>query len=116
MTTQQATLICLDAEEYSRFGCRVAANGNTAVIGAPHADGAGGDSGSAYVYGLPCLSHTQEPGASDGWDDSQAPGSGDGQPDDPSMPPTAPMCGVAAAQAMLPSMLTLLLMGFWRRR
>ena len=57
--TQAAKLTALDGEAYDNFGISVAVDGDTVVVGAPGNDGAGADSGAAYVF-------TRNDGA---WDD-----------------------------------------------
>ncbi|MGD8398744.1 MAG: FG-GAP repeat protein, partial [Anaerolineae bacterium] len=39
-----------DADDYDRFGWSVAIHNDTAIVGAPYADGIGQDSGAAYVF------------------------------------------------------------------
>jgi hypothetical protein len=49
--TQQQKLAAPDAAAFDQFGVSVAISGDTAVVGSPGADGAGGiDQGSAYVF------------------------------------------------------------------
>ncbi len=48
--TQQAKLTADDVAEGDYFGASVAISDDTAVVGASHDDGAGEDSGSAYVF------------------------------------------------------------------
>ncbi len=48
--SEQAKLTASDAATYDRFGDSVAADGDTAVIGAPLDDDAAPESGSAYVF------------------------------------------------------------------
>ena len=50
--SQQAKLTASDAASSDFFGYSVAIDGDTAVIGAPGNDDAGGNSGSAYVFEL----------------------------------------------------------------
>ncbi|MEO5914979.1 MAG: FG-GAP repeat protein [Luteolibacter sp.] len=45
-----ATLVASDATEGDQFGYSLSISGDVAVIGAPYDDGAGVDSGSAYVF------------------------------------------------------------------
>ena len=47
---QLAKLTASDAAASDRFGCSVAIDGNTVVVGSPHDDDAGAWSGSAYVF------------------------------------------------------------------
>ncbi|MDP3064196.1 MAG: PKD domain-containing protein [Chloroflexota bacterium] len=58
--SQEAMLVAGDGASGDMFGGAVAANGNTAVIGAPFADAAGQDSGAAYVFSGNGGSWTQE--------------------------------------------------------
>ena len=48
--TQAAKLTAFDGEAYDNFGISVAVDGDTVVVGAPGNDGAGADSGAAYVF------------------------------------------------------------------
>jgi len=48
--TQQAKLLASDGEAGDRFGISVSIDEDTALIGAPRADGEEPDSGSAYVF------------------------------------------------------------------
>ncbi|MGE0128251.1 MAG: putative Ig domain-containing protein [Blastocatellales bacterium] len=47
---QQAKATASDAQAGDRFGAAIAISGETAVVGAPFDDNAGGNSGSAYVF------------------------------------------------------------------
>jgi hypothetical protein len=48
--TQQATLFAADAQKVDLFGSSVAIDGDTAVLGSVGNNGAGADSGAAYVF------------------------------------------------------------------
>ncbi|WP_282416490.1 hypothetical protein [Polyangium sp. 15x6] len=48
--TQQAKLLASDGTAVDYFGLSVALSGDTALVGAPHDDDQGTDSGSAYVF------------------------------------------------------------------
>ena len=48
--TQQTKILAADGAPYTRFGCAVSLDGDTALIGAYWGDGAEIDSGSSYVF------------------------------------------------------------------
>ena len=50
MLAQSSKLVAVDADALARFGASVAVDGDTAVIGAPAADGNAQASGAAYVF------------------------------------------------------------------
>jgi len=50
--TQTAKLLPSDGAPEDRFGQCVAISGNTAIVGAPHDDDNGSDSGSAYLFDI----------------------------------------------------------------
>jgi hypothetical protein len=62
--TQKQTLAAGDARPFDNFGFSLAIDGNIVVIGAPFHDGAGGNSGAAYV--LMEREYLEPDGADDG--------------------------------------------------
>ena len=70
---QQQKLTASDAAEDDRFGTSVAISGDRVIVGAPHDDDAGSDSGSAYVFQHQgsLWSEIQRLTASDAWEGGQ---------------------------------------------
>ena len=112
--TEQAKLLPADGASGDFFGRSVALDGNTAVIGAPHDDDNGGNSGSAYVFRLlPCgdgmLDIDEE--CDDGNNED-----GDGCAADCTLEEPVPAVSSQGAIVLVLLLLTITAVLLWRRR